>query len=1152
MPLTKSGSKKAVSSNISELRHSGYPRDQSIAAALDTARRYGKKYADGGDVGEDFIIADDTKSPLPEKGLEGGSGKYISPMDRPFRTPPQPESPAPVKGQAEMRSAPSQTTRQKIASWMLGDQPSGYRTRLTGNVMGTTGIGDTGLGLVDATPLGMALGAEDAARKGHYAEAAINIIPGASTAGRLGKATISGLAHTLPAAESSLVEGAENFLLKKGYDKEFLSNVGAGEKKKTAELLGWDKSPAPAPQTSAEALAPKPISEPPKTGTPEGDDWLAAEINKLLMPGQKGPPPPALNNALEQSLKKHSPEEWDNIIKAEKEAKGAPDPFEQIPYPHTAEEWQVLKQKDAPLNINKFEQVGGQKGTNPGGIWKNPETGEQWYLKVPQTKDHLGNEILASRLYELAGVKVPEIRPTPDGMIASKIVDGSPLHEFGPNISSYHAVTNEITKDFPIDAWLANWDVVGTGKDNIIMSGGSPYRIDMGGALRYRAQGSPKGDAFGNEVTELKTLLDSKINPDASQVYNMTDKGITFDAIKRLDAITPEQIASVVDKWGPRSENERMKLFDTLIERKQAVIDDFYKSQQPIVPGKNPAAWGDDDIQNIANTMTNDLIDRVPAKKVAEYLAELAKQDPAAAIAAKQLLPKQAKSDIHKALWNLTKKKGITPEEKEVINNLYSSKVASKAKAAGKSDKEYLASLTQKKEAYKTTKEKSDADHAREQAQYEAGQDAHEAKFNDNVFDNSIAAQNDKDINKTFKSEVQTKERFDEVAHVIKDWRDWIPPVYEAEINHNIPRPSGPSSLPNSMLSMEQVREVGYNLKVPVYKGGYEHWIEDIPDPLTKKSYGSQAEEAWFAAHHPEVAKGYGAVTPYLIKPKKVIELNWPEFAGYYNWGDVPMINAINYARKEGADMLILHNMTDTTGPKFRGELHTQFAILNTEGVRALKAKFDPTQLHLRHPLAGLVGGGLFGYEAMKDSGNSGGMKKGGRTMAAGGFNPSKWIPRPQPGAHTGMIRSAIPGRTDKIPMNVRGGSYVIPADVVSGIGQGNSMAGASALNNLFGQGPYGSKMAANRGMAKPNFGRPMRMPTQRLRMSQAAEGGAEDGADHVPIIAAGGEFVISPAVVRKIGGGDMKHGHEVLDALVLHLRKKTIHEMRNLKGPKK
>lgn len=43
MPLKKSASKKAIASNIKEMEASGHSKKQSVAAALDTARRAGAK-----------------------------------------------------------------------------------------------------------------------------------------------------------------------------------------------------------------------------------------------------------------------------------------------------------------------------------------------------------------------------------------------------------------------------------------------------------------------------------------------------------------------------------------------------------------------------------------------------------------------------------------------------------------------------------------------------------------------------------------------------------------------------------------------------------------------------------------------------------------------------------------------------------------------------------------------------------------------------------------------------------------------------------------------------------------------------------------------------------------------------------------------------
>lgn len=125
---------------------------------------------------------------------------------------------------------------------------------------------------------------------------------------------------------------------------------------------------------------------------------------------------------------------------------------------------------------------------------------------------------------------------------------------------------------------------------------------------------------------------------------------------------------------------------------------------------------------------------------------------------------------------------------------------------------------------------------------------------------------------------------------------------------------------------------------------------------------------------------------------------------------------------------------------------------------------------------------------------------------------------------HTGSIVSAVGGRTDHHPMEVPEGAYVLPADHVSSLGQGNTLNGLAVLEQMFGDGGH----------------------------PRAHGGAAPSSGAGVPIMAAGGEYVITPEKVAEIGGGDLDAGHKILDQWVVANRKKHIKTLSKLPGPAK
>lgn len=117
---------------------------------------------------------------------------------------------------------------------------------------------------------------------------------------------------------------------------------------------------------------------------------------------------------------------------------------------------------------------------------------------------------------------------------------------------------------------------------------------------------------------------------------------------------------------------------------------------------------------------------------------------------------------------------------------------------------------------------------------------------------------------------------------------------------------------------------------------------------------------------------------------------------------------------------------------------------------------------------------------------------------------------------HVGPIEGDTGGRADLVEMDVPAGCHVIPADVVSGLGEGNTTAGMKVMEAMFGSDDTG------------------------------------ENADPVPIRAADGEYVVAPAKVIEIGGGDAERGHEELDKWIVAERAKIIKTMKGLPGPAK
>lgn len=140
-----------------------------------------------------------------------------------------------------------------------------------------------------------------------------------------------------------------------------------------------------------------------------------------------------------------------------------------------------------------------------------------------------------------------------------------------------------------------------------------------------------------------------------------------------------------------------------------------------------------------------------------------------------------------------------------------------------------------------------------------------------------------------------------------------------------------------------------------------------------------------------------------------------------------------------------------------------------------------------------------------------------------------------------GLFTGGAGGRTDQLPRAVAADSFVIPADVISGIGQGDTMAGSKIMDGILSSGPFGTRLPRGR---------------------RADGGNASDGGiSHV--LVAGGEYLVNRDKVAELGrrvrlGGksrarsDLAAGHEALRTMVDKVRKHQKKFLASAPKPKK
>lgn len=240
-----------------------------------------------------------------------------------------------------------------------------------------------------------------------------------------------------------------------------------------------------------------------------------------------------------------------------------------------------LRAMDDP---DQWEKVGGQRGSNKGGLYKAPD-GTLYYIKEYADVAQAKGEVAAHAINELLGLTTPQARIMTKGgkpVLVSKWIGDAKTADIA-ELTKTADSRRQLARIYAAAALTKNWDVVGLSMDNILItSKGRLVVIDAGGSFKHRAQGAAKVFAAG-PVEEMTSLLDPAINKSAAAVFGKLSEKERIAAIRALDGIKKSDLEKIFVSAG-YSPSEVKELTEATWARKKWMVEAARNAEKTAKP----------------------------------------------------------------------------------------------------------------------------------------------------------------------------------------------------------------------------------------------------------------------------------------------------------------------------------------------------------------------------------------------------------------------------------------------------------------------------------------------------------------------------------------------------------------------------------------
>jgi len=230
------------------------------------------------------------------------------------------------------------------------------------------------------------------------------------------------------------------------------------------------------------------------------------------------------------------------------------------------------------------ERLSGQLGSNPGGTFLGAD-GVTRYVKFYDDPAQAYGEAVANRAYRELGLDAPVSALVRD---EGRIVGiASDLVENVGTLGSARRLTKgraqAVLRGYAADVWLANWDAVGSGLDNVVALAKSRtgvVRIDQGGALLFRAQAGRKRPEALGKITEWEGFADASVNRHYARIFDKAGLSSADElgrkALNQIAAIgklrlRTRQFESLVPEVAGIKAADRAAILEAMLKRARAL-----------------------------------------------------------------------------------------------------------------------------------------------------------------------------------------------------------------------------------------------------------------------------------------------------------------------------------------------------------------------------------------------------------------------------------------------------------------------------------------------------------------------------------------------------------------------------------------------------